>query len=94
MCPQRICNIFNSTFLDNVDKLVCNIHPTILTSNNITNNIRDSFYLPEVTEEDLLRIIVNLKSKKSTGIDGISRFTKKMCLIYIKASTRNYKRSK
>jgi hypothetical protein len=83
MCPQRICNIFNSTFLDNVDKLVCNNHPAILTSNNITNNIMDSFYLPEVTEEDLLRIIGSLKSKKSTGIDGISPILLKRCVSFI-----------
>jgi hypothetical protein len=67
MCPQRICNIFFSFCLDNVDKLVCNNHPTILTSNNITNNIRDCFYLPEVTEEDLLRIISGLNSKSQPG---------------------------
>jgi hypothetical protein len=83
MCPQRICNIINLTFLDNVDKLACNNHPTILTSDNITNNIRDSFYLPEVTEENLLRIIGSLKSKKSTGIDGISPFLLKRCASFI-----------
>jgi hypothetical protein len=69
--------------LDNADKLVCNNHPTILTSNNIANNIRDSFYLPEVTEEVLLRIIGSLKSKKLTGIDGTTPFLLKRCASFI-----------
>jgi hypothetical protein len=72
--------------LDNVDKLVCNNDPFNLTSNNITNWIRDSFYLPEVTEEDSLIIIGSLKSKKSTGIDGISPFLLKRCNSYMTKS--------
>jgi hypothetical protein len=88
MCPQGICNIFNSTFLDNVDILACNNYPTNLTSNNKTHSIRGSFYLPEVTEEDLVRIICNLKSKKSFWVDGITAFsTKKMSPIYNKEYT-------
>lgn len=69
MCPRRMHNTFNSTFLYTVDKVSCNNHQANLTSNNITLSIRESFYTSEVNEKDLLRITGSLQCEKSAGID-------------------------
>jgi hypothetical protein len=78
MCPVRVCNIFNSTFLDNVDKFPATI--TSLTSDNIAHSIRESYFPPQVTEEDLLRITGSIKRKKSTGIGDICPFLIERCV--------------
>jgi len=39
---------------------------------NIKNNIKDSLYLLELTEADLIEMINNMKNKKSTGLHGMS----------------------
>jgi hypothetical protein len=62
-----------------------------MTCKNITHSIRESFYFPDVTEEDFVRISGSLNGKESTGIDDLHLFTKKMCPIYNKVSILNYK---
>jgi hypothetical protein len=77
-----MCSIFNLTLMDNAEKLACNNHPSNLT--NITNMIRDCFYLPEVTGDDLLRPTPgNLRTKKSTAKYGISPMLLERCASYI-----------
>lgn len=62
--------------------------------NNITHIIRECSHLPEVNEEDLLKIIGSLKTKNSTGIDGISLLvTKKSAICIIKQPLLCYSRS-
>jgi CRISPR/Cas system-associated endoribonuclease Cas2 len=77
--PQVICEIFNCTFLDNIDKLVSRKDSASVACQNGTNKITDSLYISEITEEDLLKIIQNMKKKKSTGVDGISSYVLKKC---------------
>jgi hypothetical protein len=60
---QVICEIFNSTFLRNTDKLVSRKDSANAPCRNVTNKITDSLYLSEITEEDLLKIIQNMKNK-------------------------------
>jgi hypothetical protein len=81
--PQVICDIFNSTFLGNIDKLVSQKDSENAACQNVTNKITDSLYLSEITEEDLLKIIQNMKNKKSTGVDGISSYVLKKCAPYM-----------
>jgi hypothetical protein len=62
--PQVICEIFNSTFLGNIDKLVSRKDSANAACQNVTNKITDSLYISEITEEGLLKIIQNMKNKK------------------------------
>jgi hypothetical protein len=61
--PQVICEIFDSTFFRNIDKLVSRKDSVNAACQNVTNKITDSLYLSEITEEDLLQIIHNMKNK-------------------------------
>ena len=57
LSPSRICNIFDKTFTEMVNKLVVGknlMHPQI---NNIIISINDSLVLLEITETDLSKVI-------------------------------------
>jgi hypothetical protein len=81
--PQVIREIFNSTFLGNIDKLVSRKDSANAACQNVTNKITDLLYLSEITEVDLLKIIQNMKNTKSTVLDGISSYVLKKCASYM-----------
>jgi Leucine-rich repeat (LRR) protein len=64
--PQKICNIFNSNILDNVNKQITNKDQTYSVLSNTTNT--QNTHLPEVLKADLIKVIHSMKNKKSTGL--------------------------
>jgi hypothetical protein len=83
LSPSRICNIFNKTFTDMVNKLVLGKNVTHPQINNNNNNsiisIKDSLVLLEITKTDLIKVIQSMNNKKSAGLDDILPYTKKVC---------------
>jgi hypothetical protein len=75
--PSKTCNIFNKTFKEtDIDK------KPPQTSNNIIS-VKDSLVLLEITETELIKIILSMKNKKSAGLDGISPYLLKKCVPHI-----------
>lgn len=92
-CPndecKKLANDFNEHFV-NVGKQIennessdedINYDETEFTENS--ENTDNTFYIPIITESDVLKEIYRLKNKKSAGIDGIDAFMLKTCALEI-----------
>lgn len=66
--PRQIAESFNNFFIDQINDV----------SNNCTGNTaaitktRNSLFMQPVVPQDIIRVIQNLKNKKSVGFDGFS----------------------
>jgi hypothetical protein len=89
--PQKVSNIFNSMFLENVNKTDSRKVPSTVDWNNTSTIMNDSLYLPEVTVVDLLNIIHSMRNKKSTRLNGISAFLPERYASYTRAFALDYK---
>jgi hypothetical protein len=78
---SRTCNIFNKTCIETVSKLMLDKKPP-QTSNNIIS-VKDSLFLLEITETELIKIIQSMKNKKSAGLGEISPYVQKKCVPHI-----------
>lgn len=65
---EKIANDFNNEFIQSIE-LLCNHGYQKETENRA--RIGNSMYLPEMTEEDLVEIVSNMKTNKAVGIDSI-----------------------
>jgi hypothetical protein len=77
--PPKISNVFNSSLLENVEKIASRK----AQSTDDSHNTSDSLYLPGLTEEDLLYVIHTMNNKKSTRLSGISASVLKRCASYM-----------
>jgi hypothetical protein len=62
--PQKVYNINDCTFLDNVNKLAINKALTNSVHSNITRDIKRLRYYLEVKEADFMKLIYSMKNKK------------------------------
>jgi hypothetical protein len=79
--PQYLSQFFNDHFVERVDKMFTPIND-VGQVNQISWNTKTMFVTP-ITEKEILGVTGKLKSKYSTGSDGIPALLIKHCVQHI-----------
>jgi hypothetical protein len=68
--PGTICNTFNKTFTETVNKLVLDNYSIYTQTSNNIKSLKDWFVLLEIAESDLIKVIHCMKNKISAVLAG------------------------
>jgi hypothetical protein len=85
--PRAIAEIFNSYFVETIEKLTdqnSGTHITYNMTNLKINTCPQTMYITPVTEDEIEKVVKNLKGTSSSGFDGVTDFVVKKCVQFIK----------
>ena len=85
--PRAIAEIFNSYFVETIEKLTdqnSGTHITYNTTNLKINTCPQTMCITPVTEDEIEKVVKNLKGTSSSGFDGVTDFVVKKCVQFIK----------
>jgi len=90
--PRAIAELFNSYFAETVEKLTDQnngTHTTYNITNLKINTCPQTMFINPVSENEVEKVIKNLKGKCSSGFDSVTDSIVKKCAIY-KETTSQY----
>jgi len=73
--PKVITEIFNSYFVETIEKLTeqnSGTHITYNLTNIKINTYPQTMYITPVTEDEIEKVVKNLKGISSSGFDGVT----------------------
>jgi len=85
--PRAIAEIFNSYFVETIEKLTdqnSGTHITYNTTNLKINTCPQTMCITPVTEDEIEKVVKNLKGTSSSEFVGVTDFVVKKCVQFIK----------
>ena len=85
--PRAVSELFNSYFAETIGKLTdqnCGTHSAYSTTNLKIHTCPQTMYIVPVTENEIEKVVKNLKGKSSSGFDGVADSVVKKCVQFIK----------
>jgi hypothetical protein len=85
--PRAIAELFNSYYVESVEKLTdqnCGTYATYNMTNLKINKRKKKIFINPVLETEVEKVVRNLKGKCSSGFNNITDSTVKKCVQYIK----------
>jgi len=83
----KILELFQSYFAETIEKLTDQnngTHSAYNTANLKINTCPQTMYIIPVTENEIEKVVKNLKGKSSSGFDGVADSVVKKCVQFIK----------
>jgi len=81
--PRAIAEIFNSYFVENIERLAdqnSGTHITYNMTNLKINTCPQTMYITPVTEGEIEKVVRNLTGTNSSGFDGVTDLVVKKCV--------------
>jgi hypothetical protein len=85
--PRAIAELFNSYFVESVEKLTdqnSGTHATYHITNLKINTCPQTIFINPVSETEVEKVVKNLKGKYSSGFDDVTDSSVKKCVQFIK----------
>jgi hypothetical protein len=85
--PRAIAELFNSYFVESVEKLTdqnSGTHATYNMTNLKINTCPQTIFINPVSETEVEKVVSNLKGKYSSGFDDVTDSIAKKCVQFIK----------
>jgi hypothetical protein len=85
--PRAVAELFNSYFVETIEKLTDQNIGTHITYNKThlkINTCPQTMFINPVSENEVEKVVTNLKGKCSSGFDGVTDSAAKKCVQFIK----------